>query len=114
MSAAWRYDELERLAELRDRGVLTDEEFQQQKTHVLGLPDPRAHRPAGPVKRIFATVMWFFVFWFYGFILLAVMAMPLSGGNAQGWFTVLAPASFVLALALSIAGAVTRKLPLTN
>jgi hypothetical protein len=30
-------DELERLADLRDRGILTDEEFQAKKRQVLGL-----------------------------------------------------------------------------
>jgi hypothetical protein len=33
-------DELLKLAELRDRGVLSDEEFQAEKQRVLGRPDP--------------------------------------------------------------------------
>jgi hypothetical protein len=30
-------DELEKLASLRDRGVVSEEEFQQKKKHILGL-----------------------------------------------------------------------------
>jgi len=36
--AASRTEELQRLADLRDRGVLTEEEFQAQKARVLGEP----------------------------------------------------------------------------
>jgi len=33
-------DQLDRLADLRDRGVLTDEEFQREKDKLLGYPPP--------------------------------------------------------------------------
>jgi hypothetical protein len=38
-------EELSRLADLRDRGVLTDAEFAEQKAHLLGTSRPRSAQP---------------------------------------------------------------------
>jgi len=41
-------NELEKLANLRDRGVLTEQEFQMQKAKLLGIPSSTQPRPATP------------------------------------------------------------------
>lgn len=41
-------EELTRLADLRDRGVLTDEEFAEQKSRLLGKAGPQANPREGP------------------------------------------------------------------
>jgi hypothetical protein len=47
------YDKLERLATLRDRGILSDEEFAAQKAKLLaaGSSTPAAAQPSGPPAR---------------------------------------------------------------
>jgi len=42
-----KYDELERLARLKEQGILSEEEFQAQKKKLLEEPHTPAHRPAG-------------------------------------------------------------------
>lgn len=70
-----RYEELEKLAKLREQGILTDEEFQVQKKKILE-ENTHPSPPAPPEKKNSNNVL----------LILALCALPLIIG-AIFWFT---------------------------